>query len=70
MTSDSRVVQGCMEAAGIHEATVDGLASGEDELVSIGSPSEAVDQRSLDHRQSEIVAKRNLIRRQRVMVKR
>jgi hypothetical protein len=68
--SDSRLVQGSLEAERVHNTTVDRLTSGEDELVSMGSPSEAFGECSLDHCQSGTIANRNLIRRQWVMVKR
>jgi hypothetical protein len=62
--SDSRLGQAFVETAWIHESAVDRLTGGENKLVSVGSPSKAVDESALDSRQSEIIAQRNLIRGQ------
>lgn len=59
---DPRLIEGCLEPARIHDATVKSLMGGQDELVSISAPLEAVDKRSLNGCQSEVIAKRNLAR--------
>jgi hypothetical protein len=70
MMNDSRLGQAFVETAGIYEAALDCLTGGKGKLISIGPPSKAVDEGALHSRQSEIIAQRDLIRRQMVTMQR